>query len=140
LTAAAFSLVVLGLAAVGGYAGWRRQFRWRALWRLRRIERQFAVDGQRASLFANVSRLMRDTAVRLCGDYPVAGLSGRRWQVFLDETGASDDFTRGAGRCLADAPYQDEQSLQQQDLDPAAVIAACRRWIRTARFNPERHQ
>ena len=138
---------VAGILLISGVVLGRRRsslraalWRPRALWRLRHLERAYRRDGHRQRLFMALSRLMRAAAGELSGDVPVAGLSGRRWLVFLDETGGTDAFTRGAGRWLAEAPYQDEPTLQARDIDVEAVIAACRRWIRHSRFNPEHHR
>ena len=136
----AITCAVLATLVLAGFLVWRAHLRWRAQWRLRRLTASFERDGSRTELFTGLSRLMRDTAVDLGGDFPVAGMSGRRWLVFLDETGGTSAFTQGPGRHLTDAPYQDEPTLQDRDLDPHAVIAVCREWIRTARFNPERHR
>lgn len=131
---------VVLIAALAGVVIWRRQYRLRALWRLKRLAATYARDGERQRLFVGLSRLMRDTAERMSGEFPVAGMSGRRWQVFLDETGDTEDFTRGPGRWLADAPYQDEATLRARDIEPEAVIEACRRWLRHSHFNPARHR
>lgn len=136
-------LVILasGLVAAAAILLWRRYgFRLRALRALTRIERRYARDRDPVAFFGAVSRVMRRTAQALAGDYPAAALSGRKWLVFLDETGDTDRFTRGAGQWLIDAPYQDRATLDARALDPVELLAVCRDWVRRGRFNPEHHR
>jgi len=119
---------------------WARQPRRRARRRLARLAAAHARDADTQALLAGLSRLMRDHAQTLAGEVAVAGLSGRRWLVFLDETGQTEAFTRGPGRVLADAPYQSAATLAARELDIPGLVTACRDWIDTARFHPERHR
>ena len=129
-------LTVAGLA----WWLWQRRVRWRARRRLRRMARQYQRDPRPEVLFPALSALMRQTAQDLSRHYPVAGLSGHRWLVFLDETGNTQDFTRGPGRVLIDAPYQNAHTLAGRAIDVPAVLDVCQNWLRHARFNAEHHR
>ncbi|HTR01032.1 MAG TPA: DUF4381 domain-containing protein [Candidatus Acidoferrum sp.] len=57
----------------------------------------------------------------------VAGLSGQRWLTFLDDSGATDAFTQGAGQLLADGGYR--RRLELDEAAVATLIAAIEKWI-----------
>ncbi|HDP89972.1 MAG TPA: DUF4381 domain-containing protein [Thioalkalivibrio sp.] len=133
-------LLLLAALVVPAVAVWARQPRRRARRRLARLAAIHARDGDRQALLTGLSRLLRDHAQALAGEVAVAGLSGGRWLVFLDETGQTDAFTRGPGRVLVDAPYQSAATLAERDLDIPGLLAACRAWIDDARFHPEHHR
>lgn len=121
----------LALAALLLWA-WRRSFRWRAAAALRRLERDYRRTGQLAPLLAGLSRLLRAVAQRIAGREPVAGLCGSAWLRFLDETGRTDQFSRGPGRGLVRLPYQDEAALRSEAVEVGPLLALARRWIARA--------
>lgn len=129
---ASLAVLVIGATVLGLWIR-ARAFRWRALWRLRRIERDWRHSGQLAPLFQGLSTVLRETARRLGGERPVAGLSGRAWLVFLDEAAGIRDFTHGAGRGLIEYPYRDEAALRREDIDVPKVLTLVRFWLRHAR-------
>ena len=103
--------------------------RWRR-WRLRRM-----ALGQLQHLFANsssqelaaeLSLLLRRLALSAYPREQVAGLHGEAWLNFLDRSGATDQFSRGPGRLLLDAPYR-----EAADEFPAKVLQELtEQWVR----------
>lgn len=81
-----------------------------------------------------LNQLLKRTALAAPKPAQVAGLTGQPWLHFLDQSGATDTFSRGPGRLLLEGPYtpqpQDVQEQQLQQLHDAA-----RRWIRKHRVN-----
>jgi hypothetical protein len=135
---AALAVAALGLAGLHYY----RSRQWRAALR--------ALDGVRAALergaepvgcLARVSTVLRRFAMTTADrDQPapteeggarapeVAGLIGPRWLRYLDSRWRRDDFSRGAGRLLARAPYARPESIdRRQALD---LTALCIDWLK----------
>ncbi len=73
-----------------------------------------------------LSVVMRKIAITRFPRSQTAGLTGDDWLEFLDRSGNTDQFTQGAGRFLADAPY-----TRNSDIDIAAVHQVCRQWVLT---------
>jgi len=77
---------------------------------------------------AELSRLLRRTAIQLTvsrgGKDAVAGLTGEAWLGWLDACWDRDDFHRGAGRMLLDAPYR-----HAPDIDMPVLLALARSWL-----------
>ena len=89
---------------------------------LRRLSHIATLPPQDAA--SELSSLMRRAALTKFPRLEVAGLVGRDWLEFLDRSGETDQFSNGAGRILAFAPYQ-----KQGAEDCAETIAICRKWI-----------
>jgi hypothetical protein len=116
-------LGLLALLILLTFFGWRF---WRAR-RLRRLALARLVEVARlpeTQLATALSRLLRQAAI---SHFPQdsAGLSGRAWLEFLDRPLADRPFTEGVGRSLLDAPYRADAQI-----DGAALIALCRRWLK----------
>ncbi|MDO6461133.1 DUF4381 domain-containing protein [Granulosicoccaceae sp. 1_MG-2023] len=62
---------------------------------------------------AQVSVLVRRIALAGAPRSSVAALTGEAWLARLDELSQSDRFSQGAGRCLADGPWQAQITLTQ---------------------------
>ena len=78
-----------------------------------------------AALAAALSAFLRRIERR---DAPAAAaMPGERWLEHLDKRSASDEFTRGVGRVLIEAPYRAAMSY-----DTAGLIALVRRSTRRA--------
>ena len=71
--------------------------------------------------------LVRRTALAAFPRESVAPLAGLAWLAFLDRSYGGQGFSEGAGRLLANAPYQravpDREQLR-------ALAALVRQWIR----------
>ena len=84
-----------------------------------------AARGDPAALAAALSQFLRRMALR---DTPAAAaLPDERWLRYLDSHLVGDEFARGVGRVLLDAPFRPAQAY-----DRAALIALVRRWTRNA--------
>jgi hypothetical protein len=58
----------------------------------------------------------------------VAGLTGKRWLRYLDSRWKRDEFSRGAGRLLAAAPYARPETIDRQHaLD---LTSLCADWLK----------
>jgi hypothetical protein len=80
--------------------------------------------GDSAALAASLSLFLRRLALRSTPE--AAAYSGERWVAYLDRQSGSDDFSRGVGRVLLDAPFRPAQNY-----DAAALTALVRRCART---------
>jgi hypothetical protein len=123
---------VLALLAVA-LSAWLAVYLYR-IWRRRRYRRAVmsefdrcigAVRNDPAALAAALSNFLR----RLCKheDAAKAALAGEPWLAHLDRGIDSDEFTRGVGRALIEAPFR-----RTAQYDSAALIALVRRWTRRA--------
>lgn len=122
------SAVLLALAA--GY--WRREgFRYRALGRLRRLERQWQRDGQLLPLLAGISQLLRATAGQVARRPSISGLCGSAWLAWLDQAGGTRGFSHGPGRALRHGPYR--SPADPEEVDVPALLALVRQWLRGVR-------
>lgn len=77
-----------------------------------------------AGLAAALSRFLRRLSLR---DAHAAAFAGERWLEYLDARGGGEDFRRGVGRVLIDAPFR-----AHADFDVVALIALVRRFTRNA--------
>lgn len=90
-------------------------------------ELDVCIDANRhdpAGLAAALSRFLR--RLSLC-DAHAAAFAGERWLEYLDVRGGGEDFRRGVGRVLIDAPFR-----VHADYDSIALIALVRRFTRNA--------
>ncbi len=55
---------------------------------------------------AEINTLIRQYAVNYYPRSKISSLTGADWLSFLDESGNTTGFTKGAGRILVEAPYQ----------------------------------
>ena len=84
-----------------------------------------AARGDPVALAAALSQFLRRMALR---DMPAAAaLSNEHWLQYLDSRLVGDEFARGVGRVLLDAPFRPAQTY-----DAPALIALVRRWTRSA--------
>jgi hypothetical protein len=110
---------------------WLGVYLYRNLQRSRRrravlAELDRSIDTNRADpvrLAAALSQFLRRVSLR--GAKQDAALSGEAWLAFLDRRAGSEEFTRGVGRVLIEAPYR-----PTADYDTAALAALVRRWTR----------
>lgn len=75
-------------------------------------------------LAAALSLFLRRLALR---DASAAAYAGERWLEYLDARGGGEEFRRGVGRVLVDAPFR-----AHADFDASALIALVRRYTRAA--------
>lgn len=101
----------------------RRRPRRAALRELKRMAE--TLQGGGSLDYQAVSVLVRRAALASYPRREVAGLAGNAWLGFLDRTGATQEFSRGLGRALAEAPYAPAATAEH-----GAVIELVRRWVR----------
>lgn len=125
--------ILFGLLVVAIFSGWRfwqgRRLRRLALARLKEL-----ANLPETKLATALSRLLRQVAI---SHFPQksAGLVGQSWLEFLDRPFKDRPFTDGVGRCLCDAPYRADTQI-----DSAALIALCRRWLKKLPPQPLRQR
>lgn len=116
-----------------------------SFWLYLKISKQIKIKKQQAIIFKQLKKLeeklhsgpdnetlskynvlLRQLSI---ANYPrteVANLTGAEWLAFLDRSGETHEFSRGAGRILVDAPYQSGE-LQNFNIDE--FIPLIRKWI-----------
>jgi len=75
---------------------------------------------------AETNVLLRRLALAYYPDKAVASLTGIDWLKFLDESGNTQDFSRGAGRILIEAPYR---SGNLENYNGEEFIVLIRQWV-----------
>jgi hypothetical protein len=125
--------IAIALVIVAAVAGFWQLFRHRRANRYRREAlaelKGIAQIGGMASrqVAAQISLLVRRTALVTFPREQVAPLAGEAWLAFLDRSFNGTEFTGGAGRLLASAPYAPIPAGERQ---LAALVELTRRWIR----------
>jgi hypothetical protein len=127
------AIVVLFAAAVAALLWlahyWRvNRYRREALSELDRIERAFVGHSAPSELAAQLSVLVRRTALAAFPRERVASLAGSAWLAFLDDTCGEHEFSRGIGRLLVSAPYD---RIAPTDRQVSSLVDLTRHWIRT---------
>ena len=122
-------LLVTAVVAIWRFIGYRRANRYRreALAELARIARTSGPDTAPNELAAQLSLLVRRTALAAFPREQIAPLSGAAWLAFLDQSSGGTGFSRGPGRWLASAPYA---RTEPNDSPRPELIELIRRWIR----------
>lgn len=102
----------------------RLQSRRYMLQRLEELRERYAKDADAVAIAAELSALLRRASLVSFPRREVAGLQGEQWLNFLDETGATREFTQGIGRVLLTAPYQ-----PQAQFEVNALLDLAARWV-----------
>lgn len=124
-------LAVLALACLFLWRRARRLgYRRQALRLLTGLER---TDTTGHALLAELSILLKRAALCAFPEENCAGLSDEAWLRFLDRSLPDRPFSTGAGSCLATGPYQ-----RSAEIDRAALLSLCRRWLRRLPPAPRR--
>lgn len=74
-----------------------------------------------------INILLRRLAIAYFPRSEIASLTGADWLNFLDKSGSTKNFSRGAGRILIDAPYQLEETT---NLNLAEFTPLIRSWVK----------
>lgn len=117
-------LVAVLLVAVGFvlWRYWRFWHRWHPRYRARRalagIRIDYARHGDPKTLLRDLSGCLRRVALTVAPRPEVAALTGQAWLAFLDHYVPGQPFQTGAGRVLADGPYQ-----KSPDVDTDALLS-----------------
>ncbi len=80
------------------------------------------------AVIAEINTLLRQVAVTYYPRSKIASLTGGDWLQFLDQSGATQGFSRGAGRILIEAPYRLEKEVE--NLNIKELIPLIRNWTR----------
>lgn len=75
----------------------------------------------------DLSALLRRVAISVAPRAQTASLTGQAWLAFLDSSLNDAPFTKGAGRCLADAPYRKSPPSEQEIFQ---LISLCEDWLK----------
>lgn len=86
-----------------------------AMQRLSQLKGLMSDNPQNINVAAEISTLIRRTALYYYHRDVIAGLSGQNWLRFLNESGHTTEFTAETGQLLVDAPYRKQHNA---DLTP----------------------
>jgi len=121
---AAGSLILLLTTIYWLWRGLRHRHLRCALRELSSLAASHAADGDSPRLARGMSQMLRRYAQARFSERNIAGLAGRDWLDFLDESGGLGDFSNGVGEVLESLPYR-----AHGEVDKAALIALVRRWL-----------
>ncbi len=76
------------------------------------------------NIAAEISTLIRRTALHYFQRAAIAGLSGQDWLQFLNTSGNTTAFTESTGQLLLDAPYR-----KLNDTDIAPLFSVTKNWL-----------
>lgn len=106
-----------------------KQWRQKVFARFDDLERGIQHRDRKTSVMA-LSVFLKQVALGVGDRHHVAGLNGEPWLQFLDQTGATQEFTTGIGRLLLTAPYQPNID---NDVTPLFVLAKA--WLQKQLVN-----
>lgn len=130
-------LVLLTWLAVKLRHYMKRKHQQRQIFRaLRNLETQLKSDFDNQAL-ASMNILLRRLALMHYPRKQIASLTGQDWLEFLDASGKTRDFTHGAGRVLADAPYKPGMP---EDFEVQAFRNVVTRWVKEISISASRKQ
>lgn len=101
---------------------------------LRPIENKLLSETDSEDINKDIGQLnivLRQLALMHFPQSEIASLSGKQWLAFLDKSGATQQFSNGAGRVLADAPYLAEAKYISKS-EIKALIKLVKNWIQNA--------
>ena len=76
----------------------------------------------------NLSNLLRRTALTFYKHDAVASLHGSSWLEFLDKTGKTQEFSKGAGKVLGNEAFQ-----KNVNMDLGALFSLVKKWINSSK-------
>lgn len=95
-----------------------------ALAKLEKLQHSMTENPKNINIAAEISILLRRTALHYFRREEIAGLSGKHWLHFLNRSGDTTKFTEETGTLLTDAPYRKDST---PDLTPLFTLA--RAWL-----------
>ncbi len=128
-------LLALSLIVLGGLYLWlnsklkkkrRHQLqRKKLLSKLAILEAQL-VENPSNQTIAEINTLLRQCAVNYYPRSKISSLTGSDWLNFLDQSGNTKGFSKGAGRILIEAPYQ---AGITNNLNSDEFLTLVRKWV-----------
>ena len=76
----------------------------------------------------NLSNLLRRTALTFYKHDAVASLHGPSWLEFLDKTGNTQEFSKGAGKVLGNEAFQ-----KKLNTDMGTLFSLVKKWINSSK-------
>jgi hypothetical protein len=95
-----------------------------AILKLNKLQSLTKDNPENINIAAEISILVRRTALYYFKRDKVAGLTGEDWLQFLNESGSTSQFSEACGKLLIDAPYQKNNHA---DLTP--LFALTKNWL-----------
>lgn len=123
----AASLILL----TGGLVIWRiarhrrLAYKREALAQWQAIHADYLHHKDASRLLTDLSILLKRTCITRYGRERTAGLTGEQWLAFLDQTGNSSDFSKGAGQALVSQRY-----VPDPKVDGAALLNVTLAWLK----------
>lgn len=113
------------------YLAWNRnRYRREALVALDRFEKELEDTTQYLKILPLLPQLVKRTALAAYGRARVASLAGSGWIAFLDNTGSTDVFGKGAGSLLLKCSYEPATSLEAVSKGHISELCkVIRKWI-----------
>jgi hypothetical protein len=97
-----------------------------SLAKLNHLQKLTVKNPENINIAAEISTLLRRTALHYFRREDIAGLSGSAWLDFLNRSGHTTHFDEEIGQLLTDAPYRKHDKT---DLGP--LFALCKHWLAT---------
>jgi len=108
----AILLIISGVSWWYQYYYFLPAFKRMALRKVTQLREDYQHNHNNIHLVIELSILLRRVALAKFPHHQVAGLIGMAWLQFLDETGKTQAFTKGPGKLLCTAPYQQTSSIE----------------------------
>lgn len=129
------ALILTSLAFVGlRKTPW---FKLKAWWQLKKLQQHWQQQHNIAHSLQSLSHWLRQTAQAARPNRPIAGASGLRWLVILDDCGQTKAFSHGIGQCFRHAPYQHPDHLELTPEKIDALFTLCFTWLQ--QLQAEKH-
>lgn len=122
------TVLVIGVALLLLRQYRKTHYRRQAEAQLKELLERYSKEKNTTEYSSNINKLLKQVSVSYYKRKDVARLSTEEWLSFLDRSGNTNDFTQGAGRILATAPYGESEQI-----DSEALYQCCSQWIRKHR-------
>lgn len=93
---------------------------------LEQLEKKLQKD-QSTEAISDINILLRRLALAHYPRKTIASLTGQDWLKFLDQSGNTKDFSQGAGKLLADAPYL---ASIPKSADVKGLSSVVKKWVK----------
>lgn len=121
--------VVVGLVVLV-LRWYRNRYRRIAIQQLNQLRAKLDDQTGRGMVLADLSQLVKRTLLAAWPRDQVASLSGESLLHFLDQTGNTRDFAKGAGKVLATAAYRTTTESEMTSTQTDELFRAVGNWIR----------